>query len=172
MKARTLFPTVGRAAVMVVACLLLLKPAIAQNSATGDEIRFTAGVAGVFDDTRDGHLRVEYHFDRKLFFDIRPYLTAGYSADGSFHAGGGLELTHPISDNWRFTVASGPVFYDRNGGVDLGDQLEFISYAEIATEISQDVWIGANIAHISNASLGRINPGREMIGISLSFRPR
>ena len=169
MNARKLFPMCGRAALLALAGFLLPETAVAQDQTSSDELRFTTGVAGVLDHDRDGHFRLEYHFARKLFYELRPYLTGGYSADGSFHAGAGLEYTDFLTDGWRFTLASGPVYYDSHGGIDLGYDLEFISYAEIATEIGPRVWLGANFAHISNAGLSRTNPGREMVGISLSF---
>jgi hypothetical protein len=150
----------------------LTAPAADGEDDRGGELRFTVGVTGVLDNDRDATARIEYHFDKELLPRITPYLTAGIATDGSSLFGGGFAVRLPIGDSWRITLASGPAYYDQNGGTNLGYELEFVSYAEIATEVARGFWMGINVGHISNAGLGRVNPGREIVGITYSFRPR
>ena len=169
MKARKLVSGLGRVAALLASGFLLVSAARAKDAVQSDEIRVTAGVNSVLDTHSHGHVRVEYHFDRDLFYNIKPFLTAGYNGDGSFHLGAGLGYTQQFAEHFRFTLASGPVYYNRNGGLDLGSELEFLSYAEVAAEVHPGVWLGVNFGHMSNASTGRINPGTEILGISCSF---
>jgi hypothetical protein len=165
------FPVAGRIAAVMVSGFLSILPAIASEEKHGGELRFTAGVTGILDRDRDATARIEYHFDRELIPHITPYLSAGVATDGSSLFGGGLAFRHALGKRWRITLASGPAYYDQNGGANLGYKLEFVSYAELAAEVSPGFWLGLNIGHISNAGLGRVNPGREIVGITYTFRP-
>lgn len=172
MKARRKFPSAARIAALAIHALAIAAPTRAGGEERGGEIRFTAGVTGVLDADRDATARIEYHFGAGLLPRITPYLSAGIATDGSSLFGGGLAYRLPLGERWRITLASGPAYYDQNGGADLGYEIEFVSYAEIATEVAPDIWIGLNIGHISNAGLGKTNPGREIVGLTYSFRPK
>jgi len=169
---RTLTVGIGRFAAVILQVVALAAPAAGDEVDRGGEIRFTAGVTGILDNDRDATARIEYHFDKELLPRITPYLSAGIATDGSSLFGGGLAYRLPLGEHWRITLASGPAYYDQNGGANLGYELEFVSYAEIATEVAPGFWMGLNVGHISNAGLGKVNPGREIVGITYSFRPR
>lgn len=168
----TLLPVLGRAAAVLISGLVIALPGHCNEDGAGGEVRFTVGATGVLDDQRDAMARIEYHFDKKLILDITPFLTTGVATDGSSYIGGGLAYRRDLGKEWRVTLASGPGYYDRNGGTVLGHKLEFISYIELAREVYPGFWMGVNVGHISNAGFGKVNPGREMLGLTYSFRPR
>lgn len=132
------------------------------------EVLAAAGVAGVFDARRTLQTRLEYHFRNPLFWKLRPYLAAGVAGDSAYHAGTGLAYRLRLDPDWRILAGSGPALYWRHRGYDLGNRLEFISFIELDRRLAPGHWLGLRLAHISNAGLGEINPGREMLGLTYS----
>ena len=61
-----------------------------------------------------------------------------------------------------------PTIYYRGTGVDLGFPLEFRSSVELAYRFDDRSRLGAQIYHLSNASLGWQNPGTEVLMLSYS----
>jgi hypothetical protein len=51
---------------------------------------------------------------------------------------------------------------------DLGSELEFYSFAAIGHSIGEKAAISLSAAHMSNANLGTINPGRNFVALRLS----
>jgi lipid A 3-O-deacylase len=164
-----MLPKLGRVASIMILGFLTAALSQASEEQTGDELRLTVGLTGALDRDRDATARIEYHFDKPLVYTITPYVSAGIATDGSSLFGAGLAYRRRLGSRWRMTLASGPAYYDRNGGADLGYNLEFVSYAELATEVAPGLWVGLNFGHISNAGLGKVNPGREIVGITYSI---
>jgi|SRR5438105_4291327 len=61
------------------------------------------------------------------------------------------------------TPSFAPGLYRRGRGVDLGYPLEFRSQLEAGYRISDRSRVGMALSHVSNASLGRTNPGVEAV---------
>lgn len=81
----------------------------------------------------------------------------------------GAAYTRPWAGlDWTISVNVG--VFNMEGRNVLGNPIEFLSYLQVARHLTQRCSIAVAIAHISNAHLGRINPGSELIRIGLRWR--
>lgn len=62
-----------------------------------------------------------------------------------------------------------PGLYIKGGGKDLGCLLEFRTGLELGYQFSNKTRLTFQYYHISNAKIGTINPGSEIIAINYSF---
>ena len=69
-------------------------------------------------------------------------------------------------NNWNFTPSFGVVYYDDGQGKKLGNKIEFRTTLEFSYQLLNKDRIGISFGHISNANIGKKNPGAEIISIS------
>ncbi len=121
-----------------------------------------------------GIYQAEYRFSRFLFEDIRPIALLISPQLRSLFIGLGLGIEFHTLKHLVLTPSLTPGLYWKGSGKDLGCILEFCSAFELAYECSNCMRLGAQIYHISNASLGTHNPGMNalvfFIGIPLTGR--
>ena len=87
----------------------------------------------------------------------------------SLYAYGGLGYDIFIGKNFALTPSFAPGLYYRGNGKKLWFPLEFRSSIEAAAVFGGQHRIGAQFYHISNASLGRKNPGAEALVFFLAI---
>ena len=133
--------------------------------AAAPESVLAVGVAGVLDTKRSAQSRIEHHFQSAWWWDLRPYMAAGVAGDGAYHVGAGLARRWQLGRQSRLMIGTGPAMYRRHDGFDLGNDIEFFSFVQADRQVGREHWIGLRAAHVSNAHLGRRNPGREMLGL-------
>ncbi len=144
---------------------------------------------GIFDIKFDGSknnyvtdLRYEKRFDKSLinigpkeenFFFLKPFLgfevtskSASYFITGIYLEDNLGQLFTGKNNKLIFTPSFGAGYYDNGSGKDLGNKLEFRTSFELSYELKNKNRIGFSISHISNANLGKKNPGAEVINIS------
>jgi hypothetical protein len=92
----------------------------------------------------------------------------GKEGTGQYLGFGPLAVYSPSSD-WKFAVSSGPGYYHRQEGLDLGYQVEFRSSAYVAHRIGGAGWLGISVSHYSNAHLRPGNPGAETLRVFWSI---
>ena len=147
-------------------CLVSFFKIFAQNT---DYISLSGGV---FDFLRDRHRTAEFRVEYKPSFDlqtIRPIFGAMATIKGSFYLYGGVCLEFFFTKNLFFSPNLAAGFYYKGKGKDLGFPLEFRSGAELGWQFANLSRISAHICHISNASLGKRNPGVECLVLSYSM---
>ena len=142
------------------ACLALAAPAYA-----GD-IAVYGGQFSIFDNSgRDGTemFGLEYRV-KDQFNGLRPTVGAFYNTHGSYYAYAGAYWDLPLNTA-PFVITPGFAagYYSRGGGKELGYDLEFRSTFEVSYQFDNGQRLGAQISHLSNASLGNDNPGVETI---------
>jgi lipid A 3-O-deacylase len=81
----------------------------------------------------------------------------------------GLAVEIPLGEHLVLTPAIGPGYYHQGGGIDLGYPLEFRSQIELAWRFDNDVRLGLEAYHISNAGLGDRNPGVEAVVLTVAI---
>ena len=86
----------------------------------------------------------------------------GREGVGQYLGVGPLLVWSPNPD-WKFAGSSGPGYYHRNNGLDLGYQVEFRSSSYVARRIGPAGWVGFSVSHYSNAHLRTKNPGAETL---------
>lgn len=96
---------------------------------------------------------------------IHPYVSFNLTDDQIWFFGAGLIKHFTLSPLYRLTIGTGPFYYRNEPRRDLGLDLEFYSFAELTRELPRDQRLGLRIGHLSNAGLGRRNPGSETISL-------
>jgi hypothetical protein len=92
----------------------------------------------------------------------------GREGTGQYLGAGPLLVWAPNPD-WKVAGSSGPGYYHRNSGLDLGCQLEFRSSCYVAHRLGSAGWLGLSASHYSNAHLGHTNPGAETLRVFWSI---
>jgi hypothetical protein len=144
---------------------------------------------GIYDVKFDGSssnyatdLRYERRFDNTIidigpkqdnFFYLKAFAGIELTSDSAFYLISGIYLEDNIGDlvigndnNWNFTPSFGVGYYDDGNGKKLGSKVEFRTTLEISYQLVNKDRIGISFGHISNANIGKKNPGAEIISIS------
>ena len=144
---------------------------------------------GIYDVKFDGSpsdnatdIRYERRFDNSIieigpeqdnFFYLKPFAGVELTSDSAFYLISGIYLEDNIGDlltgnynNWNFTPSFGVGYYDDGNGKKLGNKIEFRTTLEFSYQLLNNDRIGISFGHISNANIGKKNPGAEIISIS------
>ena len=126
--------------------------------------------------------RYERRFDTSLleigpenynFFHLKPFVGFEATSDSALYFLTGIYLEDNIgtlftgeSTNSIFTPSFGVGIYDDGNGNKLGNTIQFRTAFEVSYQLSNKNRIGLSFVHISNANIGDINPGVEIISLS------
>ena len=147
---------------------------------------FGVGIYDVkFDGTSSDYatdLRYERRFDNTLidigpeednFFYLKPFAGIELTTDSAFYLISGIYLEDNLGElmigehnNWHFTPSFGVGYYDDGNGKKLGNKIEFRTTLEFSYQLKKNDRIGISLGHISNANIGKKNPGAEIISLS------
>jgi hypothetical protein len=136
--------------------------------ARADDPAFLTLGGGYYDVVRGNHsaaeFRAEYWSDYKLWF-LRPFVGAMGTSTGSGYGYAGLRADLFLGRRVVLSGAEAVGAYIRGDGQDLGSILEFRSAVELAYRFDNRSRLGVAFYHLSNASIGRINPGTEVLSL-------
>lgn len=119
--------------------------------------------------TRTWEFDAEYKFHLKClrspnrYLNFRPLVGLMATAKGSFYIYGGLNFDLLFFDHLHFAPGFAAGYYSKGKGKDLGYPLEFRSGIELAWQFCDWHRLGVHFYHLSNASIGRRNPGEESL---------
>ncbi len=141
-----------------------------------DEVAASAGRFRVSDNEHinEGGLEVRlapHHFHwlpRQVGFV--PAFGAMVNSNSSVYAYGSFRFEIPAGPRWQVTPQLGYGLYDRNGGFNLGGQVEFRSGLEVTRRLGERYRLGLLYYHLSNAGIYRHNPGSESLVLSFGAR--
>ena len=129
--------------------------------------------AGVFEIVRHNrHETAEFRAEYKSslnWYTVRPQIGFLLTIKGSTYLCGGFGLDWVIKDRLVFSPNFAAGWYRPGGGKDLGYALEFRSGVECAWQFKSKARLGLFFYHLSNASLGRKNPGEESLEVFFSI---
>jgi hypothetical protein len=134
------------------------------------DVVWQTGLIGIFDhEARDTFASVELRL-RKHWQQLRPWAGLTIVDSGAWFTGAGLIADVPLSSKSRLTIGTGPFYYSHgeDQDYDLGFSLEFYSFAELSWVWKRDLRLGLRLGHLSNAGLGRKNPGTEILSLVVS----
>ena len=137
-----------------------------------DQLSFSIGQFDINDTVDSAEMRLEYLYSQNLYnnkFDLKPFVGAMINSDSGKYIYSGLRKDYIISSKWNFTPSFAVGYYDKGSSKDLGHNIEFRSQLEFSYQTSNGR-VGLNVNHISNASIGKKNPGTESATISF-IRP-
>ena len=179
------------AAALVTLGLLAVRPAAAQAitfgppgegitlGSPGDPPRIALG-GGIFDILPDskkqnavrvGMVGSEYRFGDVLWI-LSPLVGVMGTGQGAFYGyfGFGFDINFP--DNIVLTPSAAVGYFEPGDGLQLGSHVEFRTGAELDYRFADLRRIGVGFYHMSNAGIGKDNPGQEMATVVLTVPMR
>ncbi len=111
--------------------------------------------------------RIEYRHGGKLWI-FKPWVGIEGTSDGAVYGAAGILVDVFFGRRVVVTGSFGAGYYEEGGGKDLGHELEFRSQIEIAYRFDDRSRLGLAFSHISNVSIGDINPGVEILNLYYS----
>ena len=144
---------------------------------------------GIYDIKFDGSekdqttdFRYERRFDNSIlnigpkednFFFLKPFIGFEYTGDSASYFLSGIYLEDNLGqllqgkeNNFLFTPSFGVGYYDNGSGKNLGNNIEFRTTLELSYQLKNNNRIGLSFGHISNANIGKKNPGVEILSLS------
>ena len=98
-----------------------------------------------------------------MFWPVAPFLGVQGTSDGAFYGYGGFGVDVYFAPNLVLTPNVAAGYFAPGSGTRLGYPLEFRSGAELAYRFADTSRLGVAVHHISNAGLGKHNPGEQEI---------
>ncbi len=102
------------------------------------------------------------------WYTLRPLMGFMFTVNGSTYLYGGVAFEWLAKKRVLFAPSFALGWYRPGGGKNLHFPLEFRSGFEMAWQFRSKARIGAQFYHISNASLGKKNPGEESLVFFIS----
>lgn len=127
---------------------------------------------GIFDIVKDPThvlLQIEYRSTLTNYKKARPIAGFFVTQQGTTYVYGGIGYDIFFGKRVVFMPSFTPGIYFHAKGKKLWFPLEFRSAAELAYVFKNKSRLGMQFYHISNASLGRKNPGVEALVLNYSF---
>ena len=112
--------------------------------------------------------QAEYRFSSD-WSGFRPQAGFFVTEDSGAYVYGGAGYPFALNEQWSLTPSVSAGYYSKGAGKDLGYDLEFYSQLRLEYRLAAGSRIGLGIGHISNASLGDLNPGAETLYLSYSI---
>jgi len=158
----------GRIAASVCAAVILI--------ASGDNARadfggfVTGGFGGfdIFHNYTAAEGRLEYRFAQRLFF-LKPLIGTFFTNRGSVYTYGGFRIEIPLGGRFMLIPIATVGDYEKGNGKDLGAHIEFKTGVEFDVIFDNGIRIGPAFDHVSNAGIGKKNPGEENAMLMFSF---
>lgn len=126
-----------------------------------------AGATQIFDSDIDPLYGFEFQ-PAWRWHGVGSWLAIVGGEEAGIYSAIGLFYEFRIGERWRATPSFG-VGYFRARDFDLGSKLEFRSRLELSREFDNGWRLGLGISHVSNGSIGDINPGSEALCASISI---
>lgn len=133
-------------------------------------IAFSTGAFEAFDsDESAAEIGVEYRFaPLESVLDLIPTLGLAMNSDGGYWAYAGVRYDWTLSPKWILTPNFAVAGYEDGGGMDLGHGLEFRTGLDLGYQLTDHSRLALGIYHMSNAYLGKENPGSESVIVTYS----
>jgi lipid A 3-O-deacylase len=146
--------------------------ALGAGSARADDPPFIQSSVGIFDidhNDKATAFNFEYRFADSFLWIFKPIAGGFVTTKRGLYGYGGLRIDIFLGRRLVFTPSTAFGLYDRGNGKDLGDVIEFRSGVELDYRFDNRARLGIGFHHLSNAGIGRINPGTEILGAFFSF---
>lgn len=156
----------------LVAGLALALLAAAAPAKADSRILITGG-AGAFDFLHNytaAEGRLELRFAQSFFF-LKPSIGTFFTNRGSVYTYFALRGEIPLGSHFMIIPIAAVGDYEKGNGKDLGSHIEFKTGAEFDYVFDNGLRIGPAFDHVSNAGIGKKNPGEEnlMLMVTVPF---
>ncbi|MBO0738498.1 MAG: acyloxyacyl hydrolase [Alphaproteobacteria bacterium] len=109
----------------------------------------------------------EYRFGDVLWI-VAPFIGVMGTGKGAFYGYGGFGFDINFADSWVVTPSAAVGYFAHGSGIDLGAHTEFRTGAELDYRFDNLVRLGLGFYHMSNAGIGKKNPGAELATLVLT----
>lgn len=99
----------------------------------------------------------------------RPVAGVMVASNGTVFGYGGVQLPLALDPRFALTPSLGVGAYHAGSETDLGNVVEFRTGIEAGLELAGHGWLSLFFYHLSNAGLGRRNPGIEVLGVGYAL---
>jgi len=110
----------------------------------------------------------EYRFGDVLWI-LAPFVGAFGTGKGAFYGYGGFGFDINLGERLVVTPSTAVGYFTHGTGIDLGANCEFRSGAEFAYRFENLSRLGVGFYHISNAGIGKHDPGAEFVTLVLTM---
>ena len=136
---------------------------LAEDNSNETELNIFTGMFDFSDEKQHaGLFGLQHQNDelfRKSFLGKLSPITGGFITENSaFYLYTGVQAEYELGF-LTITPSFAPGYYNYGDGKDLGHPLEFKSEVQMSLNVSDTAQLGMSYNHISNASLGKKNPG-------------
>ena len=136
-------------------------------------LSISGGVFNLIKDKKSANFQIECRSNFSLYrehkFFIRPVFGYMRALNSSSYLYGGLAFDLMPSPHIVISPSFSPGVYMKGQGMDLGYALEFKTTLEIAYRFNNRSRIGVMFYHLSNANIGKKNPGTECLMLVYSI---
>ena len=142
------------------------------NSYAAPKADLIAIGVGAHDVMRDEYRTAEFRLELKPHWEwatFRPLLGGMVTAKKTFYIYGGFWFDWVIKNRLQVSPSLCAGYFNNGDSKDMGYPLQFRSAIEIGWVLKNEMRLGVQFYHISNASLGHKNPGEESLMFSLSI---
>jgi hypothetical protein len=109
----------------------------------------------------------EYRFGDVLWI-VAPFVGVFGTGKGAFYGYGGFGFDVNLAQRFVVTPSTAVGYFTHGTGIDLGAHTEFRSGAEFAYRFEDLRRAGVGFYHISNAGIGKHDPGAEFVTFILT----
>ncbi len=102
----------------------------------------------------------EFRFGDAVWI-VAPFLGVLGTGQGAFYGYGGIGFDINIGQGFVVTPSTAVGYFSRGSGINLDANCEFRSGAEFAYRFENMNRVGVGLYHISNAGIGKHDPGAE-----------
>ena len=116
-----------------------------------------------------GVLKIEYRFGPFSRWQLHPAIGTAHNEGGAMFLFTFLERDFPLNKHWVLSANFGMGTFRDGDKIRLGSSLEFRSGIKMAFQFDNAVRLGLGFFHLSNAGIGRTNPGTEPLFVHIAF---
>ena len=143
--------------------LFLFFPSVSDENLDDSELNIYTGVFDFSDHKQKAGLIGLQHQNEELWRDsiigkISPISGAFLTENNAFYLYTGIQAEYEFG-GLKITPSFTPGYYNEGNGKDLGHPVEFKSEVQLSYNITESSHLGMSYNHISNASMGKKNPG-------------
>ncbi len=149
--------------------VLALLASAAAPARAEESLALGLGYYNVFDDDENSTwLAAEYRANY-IWNALQPVVGVSGNTDGALYVFGGFAYDWKVTNNIYIIPSLAAGLYGEGDSKDLGGAIEFRSSIELAYRFDNGMRLGAQLQHLSNASIYDKNPGTEMLTLNYTL---
>jgi hypothetical protein len=103
---------------------------------------------------------------------LSPGIGLAYTEGGASFVFADFRRDFWIDPRWAVSISLGGGLFHEDGGLHLGDEIEFRTGLALSRRFGDHLRIGIGFVHVSNGGLSERNPGTEALDLLIDFPVR